>query len=165
MPFLVAAVVFLGVLCLFNLVLMLALLRRLREHTAELGRLAGHSMLMPYDPRVLVGRALPEAAAGARLVGFFDVGCSTCHERAPEFAEAAGKQPALAVVNGDGAKVDDLVAVVGGVSNVITGDEAGRIVRDLGVEAFPTFLRVDQDGRVVAADTELAELTAVAPAA
>ncbi|MGN9837110.1 TlpA family protein disulfide reductase [Nonomuraea sp. H19] len=164
MPFLVAAVVFVGLLCLFNLVLTLGVLRRLREHTAELERLAGGSMLMPYDPHVLVGRALPETAAGARLVGFFDVGCSTCHERAPQFADAAGKQPALAVITGDGAKVADLVAVVGGVSSVITGEEAGLLTHTLGVEAFPTFLLADQEGRVVAAHTELAELTATATA-
>ncbi|SEG98043.1 hypothetical protein SAMN05444920_111167 [Nonomuraea solani] len=162
MPFLIAAVVFVGLLCLFNLVLMLGVLRRLREHTAELGRLAGRSMLMPYDPGVLVGRALPEAAAGARLVGFFDVGCSTCHERAPLFAEEAGKQPALAVVTGDGAKVGELVAVVGGVASVLTGEEAAHLTHALGVEAFPTFLRADEDGHVVAADTELAELMATA---
>ncbi|MCA2226174.1 hypothetical protein [Nonomuraea aurantiaca] len=155
MAFLVAAVVFLVLLCLFNLVLNLGVLRRLREHTAELERLAGHAMFMPYDPRVLVGRTLPEAAAGARLVGFFDVGCSTCHERAPRFAEEAGKQPALAVITGDGAKAADLVTVVGGVSNVVTGDEADRLAHALGVEAFPTFLRADQEGKVLAADTEL----------
>ncbi|MEV1243278.1 hypothetical protein ACIBO2_33410 [Nonomuraea sp. NPDC050022] len=158
MAFLVAAVVFLALLCLFNLVLNLGVLRRLREHTAELERLAGHAMLMPYDPGVLVGRTLPEAAAGARLVGFFDVGCSTCHERAPQFAEEAGKEPALAVITGDGAKVADLVTVVGGVSSVITGDEAGSLAHALGVEAFPTFLRADQEGRVLAADTELAAM-------
>ncbi|MEV4159965.1 TlpA family protein disulfide reductase [Nonomuraea dietziae] len=164
MPFLVAAVVFVGLLCLFNLVLGLGVLRRLREHTAELARLNERSMFMPYDPAVLVGRALPEAAAGARLVGFFDVGCSTCHERAPQFAEAAGKQPALAVVTGDGAKVDDLVAMVGGVSRVITGEEAARLTHDLGVEAFPTFLWADQEGTVADAHTELSELPVVATA-
>lgn len=162
MPFLIAAVVFVGVLSLFNLVLTLGVLRRLREHTAELERLAGRSMLMPYDPGVLVGRTLPEAAAGARLVGFFDVGCSTCHERAPEFAAAAGNQPALAVITGDAGTADDLVGVVGGGSSVITGEDAGRIAQTLGVEAFPTFLRVDTDGRIVAADTELAGLAAMA---
>ncbi|MET9343729.1 hypothetical protein [Nonomuraea sp. NPDC003804] len=163
MPFLVAAVVLVGVLCLFNLLLTLGVLRRLREHTAELEQLAGRSMLMAYDPGVLVGRTLPEVAAGARLVGFFDVGCSTCHERAPQFAEAAGKQPALAVISGDGAKVDDLLAVLGGAASVITGADADRIGHALGIEAFPTFLRAEE-GTIVAAHTELAELTAMAPA-
>ncbi|GGK99294.1 hypothetical protein Ppa06_67640 [Planomonospora parontospora subsp. parontospora] len=159
MPFLVAAVVLFGLLCLLNLIVTLGLLRRLREHTAELERLAGRPAFAPYDPGVLVGRTLPEAAAGARLVGFFDVGCDTCHERAPQFAEAAGGQPALAVISGDGAKAGDLAAVVGGVSSVITGKEADRLTHALGVEAFPMFLRADPEGRVVAADTELAGLT------
>ncbi|MEU0572829.1 hypothetical protein ABZ297_46520 [Nonomuraea sp. NPDC005983] len=164
MGFLIAAVVFVGLLCMFDLVLTLGVLRRLREHTAELERLAGRSIMPSYDPGVLVGRALPEDVAGPRLVAFFDVGCDTCHERAPQFAAAVGGQAALAVITGDAAKVGDLVEVVGGVSDVVTGEDADRIAHAVGVEAFPTFLRTGSDGRIVAADTEPVVLTAMARA-
>ncbi|MEV0588772.1 hypothetical protein [Nonomuraea sp. NPDC050310] len=164
MPFLIAAVVFVGVLCLLNLVLTLGVLRRLREHTAELERLAGQRMFLPYDPAVLVGRSLPEALTGARLVGFFDVDCSTCHEKAPRFAAAAKDEPALAIVTGSASKVGDLLEVVGGTADVITGEDAGLIAHALGVEAFPTFLRATADGTIEAADTELAALGSPATA-
>ncbi|MEV0228233.1 hypothetical protein [Nonomuraea sp. NPDC050786] len=164
MPFLIAAVVLVGVLCLIDLVLTLAVVRRLREHTAELERLAGRPALMPYDPGVLVGRTLPHDVAGARLVGFFDVGCDTCHERAPQFAVEAKDQTALAIVAGDAGAAGDLIEMVGGVANVVTGDDALRIVHALGIEAFPTFLRADADGRIVAAHTDLDDLAAAAPA-
>ena len=81
MPFLIAAVVLVGVLCLFDLLLTFAVLRRLREHTAELQRLAGRPGFSSYDPGMLVGHRLPEAAraSGATLVAFFDAQCDTCH--------------------------------------------------------------------------------------
>ncbi|MET9249353.1 hypothetical protein [Nonomuraea sp. NPDC003709] len=164
MPFLIVAVVLVGLLCLLDLVLTLGVLRRLRAHTAELERLAGTSTLMPYDPRVLVGRTLPQDVAGPRLVGFFDVGCDTCHQRAPQFAVEAKGQSALAVISGAVEETADLVEVVGGVASVVTGEDALRIVQALDIHAFPTFLRTDQDGRVVAADTELTDLAAMAPA-
>src|ERR1041384_1123039 len=96
MMFLTAAVVLVGILCALDLFLTFAVVRRLREHTTELERLAG--MALPGSggsaPGVLVGRSLPEpAAVGAgqsRLVGFFDSNCSTCFEHAPEFAAVAG---------------------------------------------------------------------------
>ncbi|MDR8411611.1 hypothetical protein MTP10_23095 [Nonomuraea sp. 3-1Str] len=165
MAFLIAAVVLVGVLCLLNLLLMMGVLRRLREHTAELQRLAGGTMTpLAYDPTVLVGRALPEGAAGARLVGFFDVGCDTCHERAPEFAETARGENggALAVVTGDPAEAGDLLHLMSGVAGVVTGDDALRIAESVGVKAFPTFLRTGSDGTVVAADTELTGLAPLA---
>ncbi|MEV4019595.1 hypothetical protein AB0J35_54850 [Nonomuraea angiospora] len=164
MPFLIVAVVLVGLLCLLDLVLTLGVLRRLRAHTAELERLAGTSTLMPYDPRVLVGRTLPQDVAGPRLVGFFDVGCDTCHERAPQFAAQAKGQSALAVISGAADEAADLVEVVGGVASVVTGEDALRLVQALDIHAFPTFLRTDEDGRVVAADTELTDLAAMAPA-
>ncbi|AWS43113.1 hypothetical protein [Streptosporangium sp. 'caverna'] len=171
MTFLIVAVVLVGALCMFNLLLTFAVLRRLREHTTELERLAGQEQFAPYDPSVLVGRALPGAGADdadrPRLVAFFDVDCSTCHERAPQFVAAARDHAgaALAVITGDGRKVDDLAGLVGGVSKVVTAEGADSMVRALGIEAFPTFLRVGPDGTVVDAQTELEMLAGTAPVA
>lgn len=169
MEVLIAAVVLVGALCMFDLLLTFAVLRRLRHHTAELERLAGRPRFTPYNPGVLTGRVLPglptDDGGGSRLVAFFDVDCGTCHERAPQFAAAARTHPAVAVITGGGQKVDDLVDVVGGVSIVVTADAADRMVRALGIEAFPTFLRVDPAGTIMAAQTELAALVELAPTA
>ncbi|WP_283138243.1 hypothetical protein [Rhizohabitans arisaemae] len=163
MPFLIAAVVFVGALCLLNLVLALGILRRLREHTAQLGRLGG-AALTPYDPAALVGRAMPAGAAATDVVAFFDVECDTCHERAPRFAELAEGRTALVAVVGDIGKAADLIQAVDGVANVVTGDDADRVAHALGLQVFPMFLRVGPDGTIVAADTEPDHILAAAGA-
>ena len=167
MPFLIAAVVLVGVLCLFDLLLTFAVLRRLREHTAELQRLAGRPGFSSYDPGMLVGHRLPEAAraSGATLVAFFDAQCDTCHDHAPKFAVRARRYGALAVVSGDGARADELVAAVGPDAAVIRGEDAHAVADDMGIQAFPTFVLVDGEGSVVQASTELVELPEPAPAA
>ncbi|MFF9868659.1 TlpA family protein disulfide reductase [Streptomyces sp. NPDC013953] len=167
MPFLIAAVVLVGALCLFDLLLTFAVLRRLREHTAELERLAGRPGFSSYDPGMLVGHRLPEAARahGATLVAFFDAQCDTCHDHAPKFAARARRHSALAVVSGDGARAGELIGAVGPDAMVMRGDDAHAVADDLGIQAFPTFVLVDPDGSVVQATTELAELPEPAPAA
>ncbi|MFF5208842.1 hypothetical protein [Streptosporangium sp. NPDC000396] len=171
MPFLIAAVVLVGILCVFDLVLTFAVLRRLREHTAELERLAGPGRLnpfSPYDPRVLVGRTLPPAGTDGgerpRLVAFFDVNCGACHERAPQFAEVARTGTAMAVISGDPSKAGDLAEVIGDAASIVTAEQADNLVKTVGIEAFPTFLRVSPDGTIVDADTDPEILTGTARA-
>ncbi|MFJ2031611.1 hypothetical protein [Streptosporangium sp. NPDC087985] len=168
MTFLIAAVVLVGVLCVFDLLLTFAVLRRLREHAAELARLAGQPRFAPYNPGALVGRTLPQTDTDGvdrpQLVAFFDVNCDACHEHAPQFAVAARTYAAMAVVSGGGPKIDDLLEAVGGVASVITAERADKLVKAVGVEAFPTFLRVGPDGTIVEAQTELSALAEMAPA-
>ncbi|WP_411084266.1 hypothetical protein [Streptomyces sp. cmx-18-6] len=160
MTFVVAAVVLVGVLCVFDLVLTFAVLRRLREHTAELERLAVGPSFTPYDHGVLVGRALPEAAAAHKpaLVAFFDARCGTCHEHAPRFAARARGRGALAVVSGEGPRADELAAHVAHDAVVIRDAAAAEVVSALEIGAFPTFLVVGPDGVVVRAEADLEAL-------
>ncbi|WP_128817203.1 hypothetical protein [Streptomyces sp. S063] len=160
MTFVVAALVLVGALCVFDLLLTFAVLRRLREHTAELERLAGRPSFTPYDPGVLVGRALPEsvAAHAPELVAFFDAQCDTCHEHAPGFAARARGRTALAVVSGEGRRAAELAAHVADDAVVLRDDVAADVVGAVGIEAFPTFLAVGPDGVVVRAHTDLAVL-------
>ncbi|MFJ2023127.1 hypothetical protein ACIODW_04840 [Streptomyces sp. NPDC087897] len=160
MMFVVAALVLVGALCVFDLVLTFAVLRRLREHTAELERLAGRPSFAPYDPGVLVGRALPGAVAAQApdLVAFFDAQCDTCHEHAPGFAARARGRAALAVVSGEGRRAEELAALVADDAVVLRDEVAAGAVSALGIEAFPTFLAVGPDGVVERAHTDLAVL-------
>ncbi|MFC5834835.1 hypothetical protein [Nonomuraea insulae] len=166
MPFLIAAVVLVGVLCLFDLLLTFAVLRRLREHAAELERLAGEPRTLPYDPSFLIGRTLPGTAANTeprpRLVAFFDAGCDTCHEHAPVFAAAARPGTSLAFITGAGPQLRSLVDAVGGAATVVSGEDADAIVAELGIQAFPMFLRLDADGRITQADMDLERLAETA---
>lgn len=166
MPFLIAAVVLVGVLCLVDLLLTFAVLRRLREHTAELERLASGPRTLPFDPSFLVGRTLPATATralpGLRLVGLFDADCGSCHEHAPKFAAEARPDTSLAIITGTGRQVQNLVDVVGQVSAVVVAEEAAAVAAELGIEAFPMFLQVDAEGRIVRADMDADHLADMA---
>lgn len=170
------AVVLLAAICLLNLLLIFAVLRRLREHTAELDRLRRSG---PFDPAAfdsaaeeasgLVGRRLPDlvTASGDRpeLVGFFDAGCSSCHELAPDFALAARQAPSVAVVVGAGQGADELVAVLAGGPTVLLGKRAAEVSTSAGIRAYPTFVRVDGEGTVLHAQlTTVDGLLSAAPA-
>ena len=91
MSYLVAAVVFLGVLSIVNLLLTLAVVRRLREHAALLQKVP---MPPPFTPP---GTKVPDLAAtltsligeqpGTTVVGMFSTSCASCEEHLPEFVE------------------------------------------------------------------------------
>jgi hypothetical protein len=171
MAFLAAAVVLLAAICLLNLLLIFGVLRRLREHTAELDELRRSR---PFDRAAdeaseLIGRSLPDlvTTTGDRpeLVGFFDAGCSSCHELAPDFAVASRQAPSVAVVTGAGQGVDELVALLAGGPTVLLGKRATEASASAGIRAYPTFVRVDAEGTVLRAQlTTVDGLLAPAPA-
>lgn len=157
MSFLVAAVVMLTVLCLGNVLLTFAILRRLRSHEE---RLAGFSGSTGEE---LVGRTLPEIAEvgrRARLVGFFSASCAPCREQAAEFArhpdvdrvafvllEAAGEPDRAAILD-----------ALGDSPTVLVDPVSKRVAEELGVRSFPVLLQVDDAGTVVSARHSLAAL-------
>jgi hypothetical protein len=153
MTFLIAAVILVGALCVVDLLLTFAVLRRLREQATELDRL-GSTPPEPFgfDPAALVGRSLPEPVVThlPRLVGVFDANCPTCFEHAPRFAAQAGTQTLVAVVSGTGPRVDELVGLLADVPTIV-GEDASQVVTELEIQAFPTFLRAAQDGTVMQA--------------
>jgi hypothetical protein len=166
MAFLVVALVLVTALCVFQLVLVLAVLRRLREHEDRFERLAKSAGPMDaYEPTELVGRRVPELAEHGggqpRTIGFFSVGCEACHEQAPDFVAAAAAGGASAIVVGSPA--DELTGLLQGVPTVVTGAEGDALMKAVDVKAFPTFLQVDEDGLIVRAAFAVAELPAATP--
>ena len=101
MPYVVAAIVVLAVLCLVQMMITFAVLRRLRSFEERLSaRPAGGAS----GRDALVGRELPEFTATStagvsvsrselvgrtRLVGVFSATCKPCHAQAVAFAELA----------------------------------------------------------------------------
>ncbi|MCT2590615.1 hypothetical protein LHJ74_11970 [Streptomyces sp. N2-109] len=159
MIFLIAALVLVGALSIFQLMLLLAVLRRLREHEARFERIAeGGALSGGYDPSVLVGRQVPELAHAAspgdapRPVGFFSVGCDACHEQAPAFVASAATRGASAVVVGD--TPEELVGLLDGVPAVTVGVRSEELAKAVDIQVFPTFLEVDGDGLIVWAGFE-----------
>ena len=182
MTFADTAALLAAVLTILNLALIVAVLRRLAEHEERLARLnhVGGSNNAGIDTTLkqFVGQRIPEFSAQdlngrthdrksvtgtAVLIGFFAHGCKPCHEQAPTFAELTQSLPpnsTFAVVTGN-AGSNELGSLTFGDDVVtIAGPDANNMADALGVDVFPTFLRLDGDGTVVQATVLIREIDA-----
>jgi hypothetical protein len=178
MPYLVGAIVLVGLVAALNLALTFVLIGRMRALAAA------RPAFGEFDPdRLLAGlvgmpltdltAATPSARAeveGARLVALLSTTCSVCQDEAPAFAERASRWPGgpdevLAVIKSteDPAAAADLRALLSGHSRVVV-DETGELAAAFGVDMFPVFLATDADGRISAAALAVAGLPVTAPA-
>lgn len=163
----VAVIVVVGTMCVLNLLLTFAVLRRLRRHAELLEAAAA-------GPEDLVGRTVPdfavvtgegvtvgraELAGREYLIGFFSANCAPCRDQAPQFARLADADPraALSVVVGDGASADEIRTALVGVPTAVVGLD-DPITRDFGVNGYPTMVAVDAGGTVVSASASVRSL-------
>jgi thiol-disulfide isomerase/thioredoxin len=175
---LVAAVVVLGLLCVLNAVFCLGIVRRLREHTELLEKLAhgGQTDLIlsagvpvgAFTASTVEGAAVSEAAlAGPTLVAFFAPGCGPCTDERPKFAALATTHPrdrVIAVVTGlDDEAAAPLVAELRDLAAVVREDDGGPVQQAFGVGGYPTFALVES-GVVIASGTRVADLPVSVPA-
>lgn len=181
MPYLVALVIVVGVLCLVDLLLTVGVIRRLREHT---------QLLAAYTEREQERRAiLPEGETADRfetvatdgspisrerlaeptLIGFFSPDCGACQEALPGFVTVAerfrnGRGEALAVIvtpEGDAAPQRELLEPV---ARVVVERPGGPVSSALGVHAFPSFGLLGSGGRVLASGLRLDRVITLAEA-
>ncbi|GAA2216075.1 TlpA family protein [Nonomuraea monospora] len=175
MSFLVAAVVFVGLLSAVNLLLLLAVIRRLREHANVLRTVAGSPVPPAFTPPgtrlpdftatdttgAPVSRATFGAAGGTTVVGMFSTDCSACDEHLPEFAERVrhlGRDRVLALVVGGGPKAETFTAALAGHATVVTEERDGHLYTAFGRPPFPGFYLVDGAGAVTASAHSTHEL-------
>lgn len=178
MAILTAAVTVLTALTLFNLVLSMALVRRLR-HVENAGR-RGPLPAVPDLEQLPAGRVIPEFTAtsvtGAEvssreLIGdravyaFFDTDCGICKKQLRplvEFAEDAGLAPGQVIAfvgheNPD-ADVHAYTSVLENRATIVMqslDDEVGRAFSPGGV---PAVVLADADGTVVRSGVEVEDL-------
>jgi cytochrome oxidase Cu insertion factor (SCO1/SenC/PrrC family) len=180
MGILIAAVVVLTALTLFNLVLTLALVRRLR-HSENPGR-AGAFPVFPDLEEVPAGRAIPEFTATTRdgaeisakerlgdraVYAFFDTSCGTCKKQLQplvDFAKEAGLSPeqVIAFVGHEDPEADPdaYTSVLEGHPTVVMqslGDEVGLAFSPGGI---PAIILADADGVVVRSGVEVKSVAA-----
>ncbi|WP_433077016.1 TlpA family protein disulfide reductase [Dactylosporangium sp. CA-052675] len=143
---LLIAVVLLAVLTIFNLILVLGLIRRQRSLgtgqpmlTTPAGRRPGDFETSTVDGRGLSRDGLP----GTALFGFFSTTCPACHDRLGDFREAAARHSgaAYAVVVRDGGAVEPMLAGLGDTP-VVVEDPDGPVASAFGVQGFPAFVLV-----------------------
>lgn len=175
MPVLVGAVVLLGVLCLMNIALSLAMVRRLREFGE---RLTGHPAPGVPQPQLLAsGTPLPDFHAtdltgqpvslptGPGIVGFFSTGCDVCHTQVAPFVQLAGESgfdrtDVLAVVITDkGSDGADMARALASAATVVVEQPDGPTAVAFRVSAFPSFYLV-ADGVVRAGSVVVRKLPA-----
>ncbi len=171
-----------GALCLLNLVLTLAVIRRLREHTDRFDTL-GHGtpaeQVLPagatvgsYTAATTTGTTTAAdalATADVTLVGFFSPGCTPCHALLPEFTGYAGnsRYRVLAVIVGPDpgtADTAELRAALEPLGDVVLESADGPLCRAFGVQTYPAVCLVDSDRRVLASGGHVRVLPAYVPA-
>lgn len=183
MPFLVAAVVFVGVLCAVDLVLTLAVIRRLRLHTLQLAELP------PPGPQLLpVGTRIPdflattpdyETVTGADfrpgVIAFFSTTCAACKEQLPRFLqylETFGHErgQVLAVVTGaavtgkESPENHGYAEELRGVARVVREELDGSVGKAFSANVFPAFYLVDDEGVIRVSTVSVDGLAAHVPA-
>ncbi|HEX4815153.1 MAG TPA: TlpA disulfide reductase family protein [Nonomuraea sp.] len=179
---LIAAVVVVGVLGGLNLLLMLAVLRRLREYDekwaqAGIDNLSVRRLIPEPGTRIadftattldgaeitLRDPAGVSGVDGPLLVGFLSIGCSTCHEELPHFVEYAGTVPGgrernLVVISGTADEAADLIEAVSPVARVVVEPMDGPLMTAFNVRGWPSFIVLGQDGTVQAGAGAVAKL-------
>ncbi|MFF7245231.1 TlpA family protein disulfide reductase [Embleya sp. NPDC008237] len=181
MPFLIAAVVLVTVLCLLNLLLTFGVIRKLRaqgeqgEHGHGAQGVDISDLVLPvgspapaFTVVTTTGETVSRDDLGAALFGFFSPDCRACKERLPEFVAAARKADGLrvlAVVHGDEAETREQVAALAAVAQVVVEPTDGPLGRGFAVTGYPVFGLLDADGTITASGFDPKALSAPVRAA
>lgn len=161
MPYLAAAVVLLGVLCLLNLLLTIGILRRMRAQAAPAGpspALGPGSSAGEFTAVTTHGEPVSHDTLTG-VVGFFSADCEACHELLPSFVEHArklGRENVLAVFGGDD---EAALRALTPVARVVVADrDGGPVARAFRNTWTPTLYLIGDDHRVVATGARMEEL-------
>jgi len=154
---LAAAVIFVGCLCLLDLLLTFGVLRRLREH-AELLAGAAPGLAVGERPANFVavstaGQTI-SGPSGLRMAAFFSSSCSVCPGKVAPFLNyvaTAGFSPdgVLAVVATE-TEASDYVADLSGAASVCVEPQGGSVGNAFQLKGFPSFFLLNADGVIVA---------------
>ena len=179
MTVLTVAVVFVGVLCLLDLVLTLGVVRRLRDHSERLATLqappdetaiaAQGDHITPFEASTVDGETISVAdLAEPTLVAFFSPDCPACVQQLPKFVDYAhtfpgGPARTLIVITSrsGGAKYH---AELTGLGRIVTEPElTGDVQKAFSTRGYPAFLVV-VDGVVAQSSHAVADLPQHQPA-
>lgn len=179
MPYLVAAVVFVGALCVLDLLLTFGVIRRLRAMPASqahdhgldvsVSTLEPGQSAKPFTAETAMTGTTVSGPAGLRLVAFFATRCSLCPKRAPSFvsyvrANGLRSEDVLAIVTSvdgdlsDATYLDDVAAV----ARVCAEKPDGPVAAAFQVTGFPAFCLLEPDGTVRQTTYDPADLPVLA---
>lgn len=162
MPYLIAGLVMVAMLCLVDLVLSLGVVRRLREHTERLNHLLADAGQRPsltvggvvadFSTTTVDGAGLcRDDLTGRSIIGFFSPGCQPCADQLPAF-ERRGGEPGwdrvIAVVVGETDEGEEVVRLRR-LAEVVVEPHGGLVAGAFAVAGFPTIVELD-DATVIA---------------
>lgn len=171
----IAALVFVGALCVLNFVLSLGMIKRLRDQAEILNRNGRSNLPVSVGMGDEIGRftALTKDAEpvddeslrhGDTLVAFFSPTCRPCQEKLPKFVDFAasfpgGRDKVLATVVGEPGAAADMLERLRPVARVVheTNNE-GVVSSAFGLKAFPVVLVVSpspEHGRPIVTAEEI----------
>ena len=172
MAVLTAAVVLLALLCLLNLAVSAAVIRRLRDAAGSVPVGVAHTPA-PAQGLVVGERPAPfsvvatngttvdrDALHGPTLVAAFATSCPDCARHAPELLDRAARCSdagidRLSLLVDTGPDRTGLAETLGRAGNLVTGDQAAALMRLLRIPSTPAYLLLDADGSVLATGGEL----------
>ncbi|MBD2891595.1 hypothetical protein amrb99_05010 [Actinomadura sp. RB99] len=163
MPYLVAAVVLLGVACLLNMLLTMGILRRLR---ADAGRPAAADLPFELGPGASIGEFAAVTTDGepvdhdvlGGVVAFLSADCPACHDLLPELVERArrlDRDDVLVVVGGDD---PETVRTLNPVARVVAAEADGGPVARAFRNTWTPALYLVGDRRVLATAGRVGDL-------
>lgn len=177
MVYLTSAVILVGLVASLNLLLLVGVIRRLRQHTDHLnGLLAGSSgvALLPVgevvsdfvatttDGQPVARHLLPERT----LIGFFSPDCSACRAQLPSFTELADRMGSrrtivvvAAVTDQPGQEEQEYLSRLAGAGQVVREVGVGPLQEAFQVSGFPSFYVLDTDATVIASGYAAADVS------
>lgn len=161
---LTAAVIFVSLLCFFDLLLSFAIIRKLRREPREgrpapklpgLAALSGGLSIPAFTARTVSGTQLSLAELTGRpaAFAFFASECKSCREHLDQFVDYArgfpgGASQVAVIIAGSADGAADIIAALTGLAHIVIEPDFGPVATAFSVGAFPTFVTLDPDGRI-----------------
>jgi hypothetical protein len=160
-----AASVLACVLGVLNLVLVMGVIKRLRDlaQSAPIDRpkvtIGPGERPEPFAVEAVDGTVIDAAGLAGSLIGFLSPDCSACHERLPQFlayAEAMGRDRTVAVLVGTPDELADLALQVRPLARVVMEPTSGPVATAFSTIGYPAVALLDGDGAVSHSGTSFA---------
>lgn len=178
MAMLVVAVLVLCFLCLFDLLLTLGLIRRIRAHETRLEKSGGYNNPLENLASSLVQGSRPEPFAATTteggvvasddlmdgtVVAFMSPHCKPCVSNLPSFIEHTSalpenRQRVIAVLAGEDIEARPMAARLEPVARVVVEPFNGPLASAFKVSALPVIFVLKADGTVAATSYEIDQL-------
>ncbi|MES4904070.1 MULTISPECIES: hypothetical protein [unclassified Streptomyces] len=176
MPYVIAVLCFMGLLCLVNLVFTYGVIMKLREHSEALAEHSGPteggtgrprplgSAVSDFTAMTVTGQTVSRhSLAASSVVAFLSPGCLPCEQAVPDFLKYAaavpgGRDRVLVVVSGQPSEGAEYAERFGEVAHVVVEAPGGPVQSAFAMNGAPAFGVLGAGGSVSVATRSVAEL-------